>query len=126
MSFAAYDPSTDLGKVRLLLTDTRADMAQFQDEEIQAFLDMTNQNLFLAAAMGLDTLAANEALVQKRIETLSLKTDGPAVAKALRELANSYRERVDKDSGFETVEINSGGWSAQQIYENSILRQGGF
>lgn len=126
MSFATYDPSTDLGKVRLLVTDTNSTVAQFQDEEIQAFLDLNNGNIYLAAAMGLDTLAANEALVQKRIETLNIKTDGPAVAKALRELANSYRERVDKDSGFETVEVNSGGWSAQQIYENSILRQGGF
>lgn len=99
-----YDITTDIGKVRLLCRDTDVLNAMFDDAEIQAFLDLEGNNVKLAAAQALDTIASNEALVSKRIRLLDLDLDGPAVAKALRDAAASLRTQVadaqaDAESG---------------------------
>jgi hypothetical protein len=101
-----YDPSSDLGKVRLLITDRDAQVATFSDEEISAIYDLCGQSVRMTAAQLLDTLAANEALVQKRIKTLSLETDGAVVAKALHDLAATLREQENlQDGGFDVAEM---------------------
>jgi hypothetical protein len=64
------------------------------DEDITSFLTLEAGNIKLAAANALDTIASSEALVQKRIEQLDLKTDGPAVARALREHSKALRAQV--------------------------------
>lgn len=93
-----YELATDLGKVRLLISDTRADLVVFQDDEITAYLEMEG-SVLLAAARALEVMAANEAMVQKRITILDLKTDGPATSKELRELAATWRKNAaDTDS----------------------------
>lgn len=79
----------DKDKVRLLISDVGGNDGNsfvFSDDEINGFLSMET-DVYSAAAQALRTLAANEALVSKRIQFLELKTDGPAVAKELRELA---------------------------------------
>lgn len=91
-----YDPSTSAGRVRLLATDTDAERPIFDDDEIDAFLAL-EESVFPAAALALETIAANEALVQKRIKVLDLSTDGPAVAKALMERARELRAREAAD-----------------------------
>jgi len=93
MSFT-YDTSTARGQVRLLARDTATDSALFADAEIDVFLDLSNDAVLLAAAMALDTIAANEVLVQKRIKLLGdLETDGPAEATALRLQATALRDQ---------------------------------
>lgn len=93
-----YDLSTDIGKVRLNITDTDvAGEHVFSDEEIQAFLDQGG-TVFKATALALMTLATNEALVQKRIRLLDLSTDGPAVAAALNAKAKEYLA-LDAEAG---------------------------
>lgn len=90
-------PSSDKDQVRLLISDTGGDAGTdfiFHDDEIEAFISL-EPHLYRAAGLALRTLAANEALVQKRIEYLDLSTDGAAVAKELRELASSLEERAD-------------------------------
>jgi hypothetical protein len=49
----------------------------------------------LTAASLLDTLATNQAYVQKKQRTLGQETDGPAVAAAIRAHATALRKRVD-------------------------------
>ena len=81
---------SDQEQVRLLITDVGGDDGEtfvFSDAEIETFLSLRKGNVYLAAALALNTLAANEALVSKRITYLELSTDGPAVSRALRELA---------------------------------------
>lgn len=85
-------PDGDIGLVRLLISDL-AEPPTFSNFEIQAFLTLEGDVVKLAAAQALDAIASNEALVSKRIRTLDLQTDGPAVAKALRDHANSLREQ---------------------------------
>lgn len=95
---ATYDISSTQGKVRLKISDvggTTGDEFIFQDDEIQAFLDMAGGNIALAAASALRTIATNEALVQKRIKFLELSTDGSAIAKELRELAATFAEEAE-------------------------------
>ena len=95
-----YQPLSDdaeiaaIGRVRLLATDTIAESALLQDSDIQAFLLLEENVIKLAAAQALDFIASREVLVQKRIETLGLKTDGPAESKELRAHANALRAQV--------------------------------
>ena len=85
-----YDPTTDRGKVRLLITDIVSTDPCFQDDEIDTFLTLAAASVFKAAALGLMTIAINEVLVSKRIKLLDLQTDGPAVADALNRKAKEY------------------------------------
>lgn len=96
MSFT-YDLTNAVGKVRLLIPDRIVADAFFTDEEVQAFLDMEEQDTFLAAALALDTIASDETMVLKVITMLDLSTNGPAVAKSLHERAESLRSRVYDD-----------------------------
>jgi hypothetical protein len=57
-----------------------------------------------AAAAALETIASNEALVQKKIKSLDLQTDGPAVAKSLREHASQLRKEAEADETDEESE----------------------
>lgn len=109
-----YPPvmSTTLGTVRGLIPDMRKllDPADplapaaylFEDDHLQSFLTLNGEKPLLAAAQALMALAANEALVSKKIRTEDLSTDGPAVAAELRRLADSYRLQqlqADNDAG---------------------------
>jgi hypothetical protein len=96
------DPTTAIGKVRLLCTDLDEVQPLFTDAQISALLSLESNNVRLAAAQALDTIATSEALVSKKIRTQDLQTDGPAVAKELRERAKALREQadnIDPDTG---------------------------
>lgn len=97
-----YDPTTDRGKVRLLIHDTDTadvDNQFFSDAEIDAFLSMNNQDVWLAAATGLDSLAADQAMTLKVMRILHLQTDGRAMAQALRDQAKQLREQHETAQG---------------------------
>lgn len=105
---------TDRDSVRLLATDvggTSGTDFVFSDDEIDGFLTMRSGNIFRAAALALRTLAANEALVSKRIKFLGLETDGPAVAKELRTLAaelDTTADNEDADEGeIDVIEMDT-------------------
>lgn len=92
-----YDPlvGSPRDQVRLLIGDTDLDEPGnwiFQDEEIDSFLAMEASVVKLAAAQALDTMASSEAMILKKIRILDLTTDGPAVAKELRERASTLRD----------------------------------
>lgn len=95
------DPATDIGMIRTLATDLDEDAPLFTDEQITAFLAMEG-NVRCAAALALETTAVSEALISKKIRTLDLSTDGPAVAKELRERAATLRaqQATITDDGF--------------------------
>lgn len=96
------DYSTSTGKVRLLISDIDATNPIFADAAIDAFIAMARGGqVKRAAALALRTLAANETLVQKRIKTLDLSTDGPAEAEALRKLANDLEDQANEDEATE-------------------------
>lgn len=87
------DPTTDIGLVRLLCTDLDSSAPLFTDDQITAFLTLEG-TVRLAAAAALETIATSEALISKKIRTQDLSTDGPAVAKELRERAAALRTQA--------------------------------
>jgi hypothetical protein len=115
------DPTTAIGRVRLLCTDLDEVSPLFTDAQISAFLAMEGSNLRLAAAQALDTIASSEVLVSKKIRTADLSTDGPAVAKELRERAKSLRDQAavaDEDGlpfAFDIVDYDPDAWLADQL-----------
>lgn len=122
-----YDLTTDRGQLRLLITDVDYLNPIFQDNEVDFFLSHTaidgGNDLNLAAAKALETIAASEALVQKKIELLDLKTDGPAVADSLRKAAALLREQSDSESDIDYIEQNLNVFTSRQILINDALRQ---
>ncbi len=122
-----YDISTEVGQVRLLITDTDTTDNIFSDEEINQFLSLTEidseTDVRLAAALGLETIAASEALVQKKISMLDLSTDGPAVAKSLREAAQRLRQQVEDEPAFGWAEMSLNPAVTYEIIRNNALRE---
>jgi hypothetical protein len=93
------DPTTDIGMVRLLCTDVDEVEPLFEDALIAAFLASVN-GVKRAAALALDTIATSEALISKKLTTSDgLSTDGPSVAKELRERAKTLRDQADSEDG---------------------------
>lgn len=103
-------PTPEQRQVRLLISDTDRANRFFSTSEIDDFLALNAQSVRRAAAQALDTMAANEAMVSKKITTQDLSTDGPAVAAALRAQAAELRRQADQgegdtdETGFEIVE----------------------
>jgi hypothetical protein len=122
-----YDLATTIGQVRLLIPDRDSGAVFFQDDEINVFLALNNNNVYLAAALALDTMASNEAYVQKRIRLMDLSTDGVGTAAELRARAAALREQsraADADAGelFDIAETNVDPFTARQIVHNQALR----
>jgi hypothetical protein len=124
-----YDVSTPAGQVRLLCTDRDANNQAFQDDEIQAFLNLNGGSVILAAAQALDQLASNEAFIQGKIKLEQLETDGTALAAALRtqadKLQKQYAEGIGDptDAGYDYAELLLDVFSERQIWINRSLRQ---
>lgn len=107
----AYDVTTPVGKVRLLLNDV-AEPYVFTDADLAAFLALEGDSVKRAAAQAIDTNASNEVLASKVLRTQDLATDGAKAADALRKHADRLREQADKadddaDEGyFEIVDFD--------------------
>ena len=96
MSFT-YDPTTDRGKVRLLVGDTDTATAAnqiFTDAEIDALLSIEDNEVYAAAAAGCESLAAvatHSAVIVRAGRILNI--DRAKVPAHYRALAEKYRER---------------------------------
>ncbi len=82
------------------------------DDQITEMLELnagSSSPIRLAAADCLDAIASSQALIQKKIKLLDLQTDGPALAKALRDHASNLRKQVldsdSQESDFDLIEM---------------------
>lgn len=91
-----YDLNTAVGKVRKLIPDRDPQNAVFQDEEIQDFLTENSDSVRRAAAEALETIATDQALTLKVIQTLDLSTNGAALMNSLMTRATRLRETADQ------------------------------
>ncbi|MDP9326503.1 MAG: hypothetical protein M3O87_08230 [Candidatus Dormibacteraeota bacterium] len=134
MTVAVYNPQTLIGKVRLLGLDARAGINSqpadpvFQDEELQAFLDLNGQDPRLAAAMAIDTVATNLAFTMKWIKLQGLQMDGQRTQQALHAQAAELRRQVEEGSGdytgfFDWAEMVSDPHSQVERFEKEFLRE---
>lgn len=106
-----YDLATDVGKIRLLIPDTSWESAVFSDEELTAFLALESSSVRRAAALALETVAANETMTLKVLKLLDVQTDGAKVGEALIGRAALLRQQAAADdaaagyAGFEIAEM---------------------
>lgn len=125
-----YEPTTDIGKVRMLIPDRVEDVAIFQDNEIDAYLSMNDSNVRRAAAEALETIASDEVMTLKVMSTLDLTTNGASVSSALLERAKMLRAKADDDDAadeggmFDYAEMNVNAFTARARVRNQALRQG--
>jgi hypothetical protein len=121
------DLTTDVGKVRLIIGDRDESNLFFSDAEISAYLEMSGSSVKRAAADALDTMASDQAFVLKQVSLLDISTNGPAVARALREHADRLRTDADAaDAGdgelFDFAELNTNAFQSREILINRWLR----
>ena len=113
------DPTTDIGKVRLLIPDDVEAYAYYADDaKITALLtlaaDMEGSDIFNAAALGCETIGSNQLMILKVTKLLDIQVDGAAVAREMRMRAASLRSQAveaSSDAGFEIAEMGLGHWS---------------
>ena len=124
-----YVLATDNGKVRLLIPDRTAAQYFLEDEEIAIMLAMESNNVKRTAALALETMASDEAYVQKMIKLMDLTTNGPAVAEELRARAASLRKQADEEDAATTAEFDWAEWvvndfSYRERIDKEALRDG--
>lgn len=84
--------------VRLLTGDKAADDYIFTNDEMESFLELSNGNVYYAAADALDAIAANAAYTLKVLTILDITTNGQATAEAIRASAAALRAKADADA----------------------------
>lgn len=84
--------------VRLLTGDKAVDDYIFTDDEMESFLELSNGNVYYAAADALDAIAANAAYTLKVLTILDVTTNGQATAEAIRASAAALRAKADADA----------------------------
>lgn len=122
-----YDLTTDAGRVRLLVPDSDAASYVFDDDEVDTFLALET-GVKRAAALALETIAANQALTLKVIRLLDLSTDGARTSDALLKRADGLRKQADVDdlavagAAFDMAEMLIDDFQAREWLWNEAVR----
>lgn len=125
-----FDVATARGQVRLLIPDRAAADPLFQDDEIDALLTLEGSSVRLAAALGLETLASDNAQTLKVIRLLDLTTDGAKTSDALLKRAERLRSQaaeaeMAEDGGlFDVAEMVTNQFAWRERIYNEALRDG--
>jgi hypothetical protein len=123
-----YQPTTSRGRVRLLIPDRVTPGHIFEDAEIDTFLVLETNNVKRSTALGLETIASDQALTLKVIRLLDLTTDGARVSDALLKRAAELRRQADieelaEDGGaFDIAEWTPTDFAYRERLENEMLR----
>jgi hypothetical protein len=120
------DLNTDVGKVRLLLSDLDSTKPIFPDDsQIQVFLDIELGDYKQAAALGLETIAGNRALTMQVVQLLDLKMDGKSTAESLLKVAKQHRDNSNLDwAGFDIAEqVDNSTFQWREKYLKLVIQQ---
>ena len=127
-----YDLTTPVGITRLLIPDRNLATALFTDEELAAMLVFEpGHHVKRAAAVALETIASDRAMVLQVITTNGLSVNGEAVARALQKRADALRVQADNEEAanggaFDWAEMVTGNFSYRERMWDEIMRgQGG-
>lgn len=140
MSFT-YDVTTVTGQMRLLIGDANSAAPNFQDEELQAILNITSgmesgwqtvsdsaipqsELLLLACATAMDALASRTAGADSG-QTVTIgdyKLTGKDQVKAIQDIANRFRDAVNNLPAWGIIEENTCGFNEMVIIRNWVLR----
>ena len=121
------DVTTDIGLVRVKISDTNSAKPIFNDDVIERMLSFEG-DVLRASAGCLEAIAASQALKLKVIQVLTLKTDGAKLSEALLKLAQSYRTQADFNDAasgglFDIAETTDSDFAWREKLEKEILRQ---
>jgi hypothetical protein len=125
-----FDLSTSVGKVRLLIPDRVSADALFQDDEIEAFLDLEGAVVRRAVALALEIIASDNAMTLKVIRLLDLTTDGAKTSDALLKRAALLRSQADRDdeaeegAAFDIAEMVPNAFAWRERVYHEALRDG--
>jgi hypothetical protein len=100
----SYDPSTNAGKVRMLIGDTTITDHIFTDAEVTTLLTMAEQNVYLAAALAFGTIVRTRALLAKKIKREGYESEEHALTE-LRQMVKDLQEQAITIGGLQTVEL---------------------
>ncbi len=141
-----YDPTTPLGKVRLLIPDTDATNYIFSDAEIQAFFEIQQMqfqtsmyysppggrnlpsspvSLLRVAALAIGVIASNQAKLSQITQLLDVHLSPDKAAAQLREQAREYRCIDDEAGAFAIIEQCTTGWAFSDRFWSQVQRQSG-
>ena len=126
-----YDVTLPVGIVRLMIPDRVSANAIFTDEEIGAFLILESSVTKRAAALALETIAADRTMVLQVIKTNGLMTDGAKVSDALIKRAEKLREQARIEEGyqaggsFDYAEQVTGNFAYKERMWDEIMRTEG-
>jgi hypothetical protein len=123
----AIDYTTPAGRVRLLAADTDETDPVLTNDQVDAFLAIEGDNIQRAAALALETIAVDQALVLKVIKTLDVSTDGAKVADTLLKRAAVLRAQADQvdedaDDDFAVAEFADPVFGYRDRMRRQILR----
>lgn len=96
--------------IRHRINDKDPQLPIFVDAEIKAALHIEGYNIKRTAAYCLETIAADEVLVQKVIKNLQFSTDGAKVAAELRANAKLLREQADNEASNNEATFDIAEW----------------
>ena len=121
-----YDLGTNVGKIRVIIPDNNSETHNFEDGELDVFYALEGNSIKRAAALALETIASNEAMVLKVIRLLDVSTDGAKVADALMKRAAQLRKQADDeevaaDGAFDIAEMVIDPFQYRQKAHNNWL-----
>ena len=100
-----YDPTTDIGRVRLLAADTDEDNFIFSDAELTVFLEIEGGSKRRAAAMALEALANDKATIAVRVQRGGgISEDLTSVPTLLLAQAQRLRDQAAENEDDEVLE----------------------
>lgn len=91
---STYDLSTLIGQVRVHIHDTDLSDVRWTDQEIQYFLDRSNQSVYNAVAEILEADAVRYSLGMNRIRLAIFSSDDTPIPKALMEISKRFRQKA--------------------------------
>lgn len=127
MSYS-YDLTAPVGVMRAIIPDNDTATHVFDDEELDVFLAIEGGSIKRGAALALETIASNEALVLKVVRLLDIQTDGAKVADALLKRAALLRKQAEddeaaQDGAFDIAEMVITDFQAREHAWNQIQRR---
>jgi hypothetical protein len=117
----------------MLLGDTDADNISagsgeymwFSDTELEALATLFGGSIMRAGAQALRTVAGSQALLLKKWSADDLTVDGPAITRALRDLAKDLDAAADAgDASLDIFEVSRPGSNLELIPEGMPNRIG--
>ncbi len=121
MSFT-FDTTTNIGKVRTLINDTTEASAVLSDEEINVFLGLESNDIYMSAASALESIIINKQLLSKLIAAGDYKEDNRNVADKLGKIAERYRQAAKSIPADAYAEVAVTDFNYSEIEINKALR----